>query len=199
MRVLLIDDDPAFRQLLAELVMVCSPGAAVEHYDPVARGKPGTDFGLTEFDLILLDYRLGEDDGLDWLRDFKSKPDCPQTVILTGEGNESVAARAMKLGADNYLAKQRLSKDALADVIKEATPANAPDAASTLQLDAPGAVAPSAGGTLQLDVPAAVEPSADLGLNGYRMLSEIGKGAGSRVFLVAPEDGGEQLVVWVIG
>lgn len=203
MRVLLIDDDPAFRQLLAELVMVCSPGAAVEQYDPAARGRPGADFGLTEFDLILLDYRLGQDDGLDWLRDFKSKPNCPQTVILTGEGNESVAVRAMKLGADNYLAKQRLSKDALAEVIKEATPSGAPDetaapggapdAASTLQLDAPGA-----GNTLQLDVPAAVEPTADLGLNGYRTLSEIGKGAGSRVFLVAPEAGGEPVVAKVL-
>ncbi len=182
MRVLLIDDDPAFRQLLEEMVASCRPEAVVEHYDPLAKGRPGAEFALAEFDLVLLDYRLGQDDGLDWLREFKVRPDCPPTVILTGAGNEMVAVRAMKLGADNYLSKQRLSKDTLAQALQEAVPSRASQP----------------GSTLQMDVPAAVVQSTEMHLSGYRMISEIGEGAGSRVFLVVPEGGGEPVVAKIL-
>ncbi|MBE0620072.1 MAG: protein kinase [Burkholderiales bacterium] len=182
MRALLIDDDPVFRQLLAEMIASCCPEVIVEHYDPLVKGRPGADFALAEFDLVLLDYRLGQDDGLDWLQDFKGRPDCPPTIILTGAGDETVAVRAMKLGADNYLSKQRLSKEALAQAIQEVMPGSVPQAGSTLQMDAP----------------AAVLPKAELHLTGYRMIKEIGEGAGSRVFLVVPEGGGEPVVAKIL-
>ena len=41
-----------------------------------------------------------------WLRAFKRRADCPPIIFLTGAGNEVIAVRAMKYGADDYLRKQ---------------------------------------------------------------------------------------------
>ena len=181
MRVLLIDDDPASRHFIAAMIASSWPEAIVEHYDLEAKGRPGAEFPLATFDLVLLDYRLGQDDGLDWLQDFKLRPNCPPTVILTGEGNETVAVRAMKLGADNYLSKQQLSKNALAEVVQDAMHVRMHQAGSTQQMDAP-----------------VVRPNAEFHLSGYRLLGELGRGAASRVCLVVPEGGGEPLVAKVL-
>lgn len=184
MRVLLIDDDLAFRQLMAGMLAFACPGADVEHYDPVAKGRPAAGFGLAEFDLVFLDYRLGEADGLEWLREFKSRPGCPPTVIMTGQGNEAVAVRAIKLGAADYLAKQRISGEVIARVVQEAMDARREQASTTMRLDAQSAEENQAPTELHID--------------GYRVIREIGEGAGSRVHLVVPEKGGEPIVAKVL-
>jgi len=184
MRVLLIDDDVAFRHLMAGMLAFACPEASVEHYDPAEKGRPAAEFGLNAFDLVFLDYRLGEEDGLDWLREFKSKPGCPPTVIITGQGNETVAVRAMKLGAADYLAKQRISGEVIARVVQEAIDARKEQAGSTLRLDAPPAEEQ--------------QPDGELRIDGYRTIREIGEGAASHVHLVVPEAGGEPIVAKVL-
>lgn len=184
MRVLVIDDDMAFRQLMTGMLAFTYPEARVEHYDPAEKGRPAAEFGLSAFDLVFLDYRLGPEDGLEWLREFKTRPGCPPTVIMTGQGDESVAVRAMKLGADDYLAKQRISGDVLARVVQEAMVTRKAQAASTLHLDAP-------------PVREAPQP-AEFRIDGYRVIREIGQGAASHVHLVVPESGGEPVIAKVL-
>ena len=184
MRVLLIDDDIAFRHLMAGMLAFVCPEAQVEHYDPADRGRPGAEFGLSAFDLVFLDYRLGQEDGLEWLREFKSRPGCPPTVIMTGQGNESVAVRAIKLGAADYLAKQRISGDVIARVVQEAMDARKEQAGSTLRMDAPPAEEHI--------------PDGELRIEGYRVIRELGEGAASRVHLIVAEAGGDPIVAKVL-
>ena len=184
MRVLLIDDDVAFRSLMAGMLAFACPEADVEQYDPGAKGRPAAEFGLAAFDLVFLDYRLGREDGLEWLREFRSRPGCPPTVIMTGEGDEAVAVRAIKLGAADYLAKQRISADVIARIVQEAMDARKEQAGSTVRMEAPP---PSAG--LQ-DAPLRIE--------GYRVIREIGEGAVSHVHLIVPEAGGDPIVAKVL-
>jgi eukaryotic-like serine/threonine-protein kinase len=184
MRVLVIDDDIAFRHLMAGMLAFVCPEANVEHYDPAERGRPGVEFGLSAFDLVFLDYRLGQEDGLEWLREFKSKPGCPPTVIMTGQGNEAVAVRAMKLGAADYLAKQRISGDVIARIVQEAMDARKEQSGSTLHLDTP---------PVHED-----RRDAELHIEGYRVIRKIGEGAASHVYLVVPEAGGEPVIAKVL-
>ncbi len=58
------------------------------------------------FDVLLIDYRLPGMDGLEfvkWLRNER-KLDIP-IVLITGQGSEMVAARALHWGIDDYLSK----------------------------------------------------------------------------------------------
>jgi eukaryotic-like serine/threonine-protein kinase len=183
MRVLLIDDDVAFRSLMAGMLAFACPGADVEQYDPAAKGRPAAEFGLAAFDLVFLDYRLGREDGLEWLREFKCRPDCPPTVIMTGEGNETVAVRAMKLGAADYLSKQRISGEVITRIMQEAMDARKEQAGTTVRIDV---------------APPGEKPEASLRIEGYRVIREIGEGAVSHVHLVVPEAGGDPVVAKVL-
>jgi serine/threonine protein kinase len=133
---------------------------------------------------VFLDYRLGQEDSLDWLREFKSKPDCPPTVIMTGYGDEAVAVRAIKLGASDYLVKQRISGDVVARVVQEAMDARKEQAGSTLRMDTPPADEHL--------------PDDELRIEGYRVIKELGEGAASRVHLIVAEAGGDPIVAKVL-
>src|SRR5258708_17476083 len=64
---------------------------------------------------------LGRGDGLDWLARLKQRPDCPKILFLTGAGNEIIAVRAMKAGADDYQRKQELTREKLLTSLHELT------------------------------------------------------------------------------
>jgi PAS domain S-box-containing protein len=66
-------------------------------------------------DAILLDYLLPDGDGLDFLTELsvQSNGRIPPVVMMTGQGNESTAVRAIKLGAEDYLVKRDLTPQLL--------------------------------------------------------------------------------------
>jgi PAS domain S-box-containing protein len=72
-------------------------------------------------DAILLDDLLS-DDGLTFLEllSEQSNEHRPPVVIITGQGNESGAVRAMKMGAQDYLVKRDLTPELLQSSIKQA-------------------------------------------------------------------------------
>jgi PAS domain S-box-containing protein len=74
-------------------------------------------------DAILLDYALPDGDGLEFLETLAVQSDrhSPSVVMLTGHGNESVAVQAMKLGAQDYLAKHKFTPELLRSTIRSAS------------------------------------------------------------------------------
>jgi PAS domain S-box-containing protein len=66
-------------------------------------------------DAILLDYQLPDGDGLEFLAELAAQSDgkLPPVVMLTGQGDENIAVRAMKLGAQDYLVKRDLTPELL--------------------------------------------------------------------------------------
>lgn len=120
-RVVIIDDDKDFRALFKTLLSNLYPDADIQEYDPVAKGKPGSKFDWSLYDLLILDYELGGGEkGLDWLRQFKQSKDFPSTIMMTAHGDEELAVQAIRLGAQDYINKQKLSLDRLKNAISNA-------------------------------------------------------------------------------
>lgn len=66
-------------------------------------------------DVILLDYLLPDLDGLEFLGELKTQFDRTNlaVIMLTGQGNEQIAAQAIKSGAAEYLVKKNLTPESL--------------------------------------------------------------------------------------
>ncbi|XWK88557.1 MAG: ATP-binding protein [Phormidium sp.] len=70
---------------------------------------------IRTIDGILLDFLLPDLDGLQFLTQLQRQvgDKCPPVIMITGQGNESVAAKAIKSGAEDYLIKRQITPDSL--------------------------------------------------------------------------------------
>lgn len=121
-RLLIIDDDQDFRNLLKTYLSKSLPELDVIDYDPVTEGIPGSEFPWSEFKVLILDYDLQnkEVNGLDILARNKNNGLFPVTVMLTGEGSEDIAVSALKLGVADYLRKDKVDVEQLEAAVQEA-------------------------------------------------------------------------------
>jgi len=71
-------------------------------------------------DLILLDHHLPDTTGLELLPRLLSLPDPPAVIMVTGEGTEELAAAALRLGADDYIAKGARLAEMLPPIVERA-------------------------------------------------------------------------------
>lgn len=71
-----------------------------------------------EIDLILLDLKLGAEDGLDFLRKIKKEEPFIPVIIITGFGSINSAIESMKAGATNYITKP-IDKELLFTLIEK--------------------------------------------------------------------------------
>src|SRR6202011_5605594 len=73
-------------------------------------------FAGTHPSLIILDLRLGQDDGLDLLREIRSHSDVP-VIIMTGHRPDEIdRIVGLELGADDYIVKPFSLREFLARV-----------------------------------------------------------------------------------
>ncbi len=116
LRVLLIDDHTLFRTGLQELLE--RRGLAV--IGAVGEGAEGAQLARDiEPDLVLLDLRMPDEDGLVTLVALKKQqPDLP-VIMLTTSSHESDLIRSLRAGAQGYLLKD-MEPDHLIDLLHEA-------------------------------------------------------------------------------
>jgi diguanylate cyclase (GGDEF)-like protein len=100
-KILVVDDDPVVRELMAEAIRlagyrVFECGDGVE-----ALEKNSADV----YDLIVTDMRLPGLDGLSLIRELKEAKSETEVIVITGYGTIENAVECMKAGATDYLIK----------------------------------------------------------------------------------------------
>ena len=104
-RVLVVDDHPVLRAGL-EAVLRAEPGFVC-----VGVAADGTEMGRvlhrTAPDVVVLDRRLGEEDGLALCATLRAEPDAPQVIIYTADDSPDIDRRARAAGACGAVAKER--------------------------------------------------------------------------------------------
>jgi DNA-binding NtrC family response regulator len=110
-KVLIVDDQTDVRTLLSAVleddytVLQADSGAALQKA-----------FGGDEPDVVLLDVKLPDADGLDLLPQIKKRWPDTDVIVLTGHGSFSMAVEATKRGASNFLSKPFENEKLLVDV-----------------------------------------------------------------------------------
>lgn len=98
--ILMIDDDVALTQLVAEYLQLDG-----YQFKAVHQGPEGLELAKSNtFQLVLLDIMLPGMDGLTVLKQLRQHSYCP-VLMLTARGDEIDKVVGLELGADDYLAK----------------------------------------------------------------------------------------------
>jgi DNA-binding NtrC family response regulator len=110
-KILIVDDEADLRNLLTSVledlydVVQASNGAALQKA-----------FSQPPPDVVLLDVKLPDADGLELLPQIKKRWPDTEVIVLTGHGTISMAVEAGRGGAYNFLAKPFENEKLLADV-----------------------------------------------------------------------------------
>lgn len=101
LRVVVIDDDLSMQQMLVNYLEQHNM-----HVSPVARRQDVARLLTSgEPSVVILDLRLGDEDGLDLLREIRSRSDVP-VIITTGHRRDEIdRVVGLELGADDYVTK----------------------------------------------------------------------------------------------
>src|ERR1700742_4260895 len=110
--IVVVDDDPSLRQLVIRYLEDHNiPTKPASNRSELNRHLIGTFPSL-----IILDLRLGQDDGLDLLREIRSHSDIP-VIITTGHRPDEIdRIVGLELGADDYIIKPFSLRELLARV-----------------------------------------------------------------------------------
>ncbi len=115
-RVLLIDDEVAYVQVLAKRMakrgIAATPSYSGDEAIHILRGA--------DFDVAVLDIKMRYMDGLEVLKIVRRMVPEMKVIMLTGHGGEAEAREAIKLGAYDYLLKPCDFEDLVSRIRKAA-------------------------------------------------------------------------------
>src|ERR1700730_15566150 len=95
--ILVVDDEQLIRWSLASRLR--DEGYRIVEADTASEALKHFREGV---DLVLLDFKLPDGDGLDVLKQMRSADPEALVILLTGHSSVELAVEAMKLGADQY-------------------------------------------------------------------------------------------------
>src|SRR5215472_312824 len=100
-RICIVEDDPVMLHMVGDYLEQHNMRAACTS----GRHEMLAHFAVREPDLVILDLRLGQDEGFDLLREIRSRSDIP-VIIITGDRRDEIdRVVGLELGADDYLTK----------------------------------------------------------------------------------------------
>lgn len=117
LRLLLIDDDRGDRKLIRRLL---DRGSRPVTVTEAASGSEALHHAGQPFDAILLDHLLPGGTGIEMIEVLRRNWPGAGIVLMTGQGSEDIAKRAIMEGANDYAAKGSLTPEALERALQNA-------------------------------------------------------------------------------
>jgi len=100
-KILIVDDEPN----IVELVVTACKELGHETFPFTNSQKAHDQLESISPELVISDIKMGQIDGFEVLRHVKSTLDNCQVILMTGQGNEEIAERAIAEGARYYIRK----------------------------------------------------------------------------------------------
>lgn len=114
-RILLVDDDENVLFIIKRRIMQQSPTLEIVTCNSAQAALQ--QLANHPFDAIVADYLMPEINGLELLQQLRYTNNNIPFIILTGQGHEKVAMKALNLGADHYLRKADSVESVASDLI----------------------------------------------------------------------------------
>lgn len=198
MKLIIVDDSKEYMALVRRLLARAIPDIEVTEYDPEQQGDPSPEFDWSIYDVLIIDYQLGtEGSGLDWLARYRTAVGFPPAIMMTADGDEYVAAKAIKFGATDFIKKADITSERLANLVQEAV----------REREAQRTIGEATTPNLKLEQDAFIFREMRLPYDkrppdgrriGYKFVRLIGQGATSRVYLAERAQERTTLVLKVI-
>ncbi len=115
-RILIVDDDQHMRTLLEGVFR----GQPLETCIAVNAKEARSRFAETDFNLIIMDQRLPDGNGLDLLREMRNQRPQQVAILITGYADVRDAMRAVREGLFDYLTKPFENIEELEAVVEKA-------------------------------------------------------------------------------
>ena len=115
-RVLVVDDEPAFAEAVAELLE--ESGFEARPFSDPVEALRGT--GADDYDVALLDLAMPGMSGLDLAERVRERSPSTQVVILTGQSDLDSARGGLQVGAFDYLLKSGFNAGAIEGAVRGA-------------------------------------------------------------------------------
>jgi len=101
-RVLIVEDEEEQAEMFKEFLQLSGP--FVTEWAP-SLAQLWKSLAVTQPDLMLLDYRLSDGFGLQALEELQKRKVRVPVIMVTGQGDERLAVKAMQMGASDYMVK----------------------------------------------------------------------------------------------
>jgi PAS domain S-box-containing protein len=103
LKLIIIEDEEAHFSLMERAITKAFPNASIYHFQNAHTCLEQLD-SITA-NIIITDYLLPGMNGIEFLETLSQKDGDIPVIMTTGQGDENIAVRAMKLGAIDYLVK----------------------------------------------------------------------------------------------
>jgi len=111
-RIFIVEDDPVMLRMVTDYLEQHN----IHAVPASGRQEMIRYFTASEPDLVILDLRLGHEDGFDLLREIRSRSDVP-IIITTGDRRDEIdRVVGLELGADDYVTKPFSLRELLARI-----------------------------------------------------------------------------------
>ena len=126
LRILIVDDEAPARARLTDLLADCAHDVALEVIGEAATAREALDvLASTSADVILLDIRMPEMDGIEFAQHLQKLPQPPAIIFTTAY--DAYAIRAFEVHAIDYLLKP-IRASRLKEALERAAPVRPPTA-----------------------------------------------------------------------